>query len=174
LARVHHRAGQATYRRRGGELPRKKPMVDVRELDPGDAVEGEGWRVTCAHVPHVQPWLHSLAFRVDAEGRSVVLTGDTRADDAVTQLARGADVLMMMCWEADDHMNHVGRERASASIRDCARTATAAGVKTLVLVHLGPRLRTPGMLGPRQAEAEAYFNGTIIFGEELMEVPLPD
>jgi len=174
LARVHHRAGHATYSRRGGVLPRKQPMVQVRELEPGDVVEGDGWRVTATHAPHVQPWLHSLAFRVDAEGRSVVLTGDTRVDDAITELARGADVLMMMCWEADDHMNHTGRERASASIKDCAETATAAGVRTLVLVHLGQRLRVPEMLEPRQEEAEAYFDGTIIFGEEMMEVPLPD
>ncbi len=174
LARVNHPAGHATYRRRGGELPRRKPMVQVTELDPGGVVEGDGWRVTAAHAPHVQPWLESLAFRVDAEGRSVVLTGDTRVDEAITTLARGADVLMMMCWEADDQMNHTGRDRASASIKDCADTATAAGVKTLVLVHLGPRLRTPEMARARQAEAEAHFDGTIIFGEELTEVPLPD
>ena len=29
------------------------------------------------------------------------------------------------------------------------------------------------MLEPRQEEAEAYFDDTVIFGEELMRVPVP-
>jgi len=173
LARVNHRAGQATYLRRGGRLPRNKPLVSVKEIGPGDIIKGNHWRVLTASAPHVQPYLDSVAYRFEAEGRSVVITGDTRVCREITELSRKADVLMMMCWEADDHMNHSGKERASASIRDCAETARKAEVKQLVLVHLGPRLRTPGMLDARDKEVAATgYTGRVIWGEELMELPL--
>jgi len=150
-------------------------MVDVREIGPGDAIEGDGWRVLAAHAEHVQPYLDSVAYRVEADGRSAVLTGDTRPCDSITELARGADVLLMMCWESADLMSKTGHELSSGSVGTVTETAKAAGVKQLVMVHIGARLRGPGMLEKRQAEADAVgFDGAIIWGEELMEVPLPD
>ena len=175
IARVNHPASHVTYTDRGGVLPRGKPMVDVREIGPGDAIEGDSWRVLATHAEHVQPYLDSVAYRIEADGRSAVLTGDTRPCDSITELARGADVLLMMCWESADLMSKTGHELSSGSVGTVTETAKAAGVKQLVMVHIGARLRGPGMLEKRQAEADAVgFDGAIIWGEELMEVPLPD
>ena len=172
LARVHHPASQATYQARGGQLPRRKPKVVVREIGPGDVVDGDGWRVLASHAEHVQPYLDSLAYRVEAEGRSVVLTGDTRPCPPITELARGAGVLMMMCWETHARMSDNEELSSSSSIRGAAQTAAEAGVKQLVMVHVGPRLREPKMAAARDAEAAEVFDGQVVWGEELMEIAL--
>jgi len=175
IARVEHPASHVTYTDRGGVLPRKKPMVNVTEIGPGDVIEGDGWSVRAAHAEHVQPYLDSVAYRVESGGRSVVLTGDTHPCDSITELARGVDVLLMMCWETADLMGGTGHEMCSSSIKGVTETARAAAVKQLVMVHIGNRLRRPDMLARRQAEADAVgYDGPIIWGEELMEVPLPD
>ena len=73
--------------------------------------------MTAAPADHVQPYLDSLAYRLDSDEGSVVLTGDTAPCDSVTDLARGADVLMMMCWESHDRMDGTEHAAASCSIR---------------------------------------------------------
>ena len=165
LARVNHPASQTGYRERGGVLPRKKPLMDIREVGPGDAIEGAGWRVTAAQALHVEPWLESLAYRLDAEGRSVVTTGDTLPCDSVGELCRGADVMLA----------HVLRPSGSGhSVSSAVEMAKAASVKSIVMVHVDWRLRRPENIAQRDSEAASVgFDGPIIWGEELMEVPLP-
>ena len=144
-ARVHHPVSQVTFADRGGILPRTKPDVDPHNMGPGLIKSGSTWEVTAAPADHVQPYLDSLAYRIDTPDGSVVLTGDTAPCDSITELARGADVLMMMCWESHDHMESTDHADASASILGAAETAEEAGVKQLVMVHIGARLTTTEM-----------------------------
>jgi ribonuclease BN (tRNA processing enzyme) len=172
-ARIHHPASQITFQDRGGELPRKKPDVDPHNMGPGLIKAGSNWEVTAAPADHVQPYLDSLAYRIDTPDGSVVLTGDTAPCDTVTDLARGADVLMMMCWETHDRMDGNPHADASSSVLGAAETAAEAGVKQLVMVHIGARLTTAEMKGPREIEAKQAWNGELIWGEEMMKVPWP-
>lgn len=55
---------------------------------------------------------------------------------------------------------------------DAARTASEAGVKTLVLVHITEQLEQPGIKERVLHEAAEIFRGQIIFGEDRMDVPL--
>ena len=48
---------------------------------------------------HCQPYLDSLAYRVDAPEGSVIFTGDTQPCDTVRDLARDADMMLCMCWD---------------------------------------------------------------------------
>ena len=172
-ARIHHPASQITFQDRGGELPRKKPDVDPHNMGPGLIKAGSNWEVTAAPADHVQPYLDSLAYRIDTPDGSIVLTGDTAPCDTVTDLARGADVLMMMCWETHDRMDGNPHADASSSVLAAAETAAEAGVKQLVMVHIGARLTTAEMKGPREIEAQQAWNGELIWGEEMMKVPWP-
>ncbi|MEE2840844.1 MAG: MBL fold metallo-hydrolase [Chloroflexota bacterium] len=173
-ARVNHPASQITFADRGGILPRKKPEVDPHNMGPGLIKSGANWEVTAARAEHVQPYLDSLAYRIDTSDGSVVLTGDTTPCDTVTELARGADVLMMMCWESHDRMDGNEHAGASSSIQGAAETAAEAGVKQLVMVHIGARLTTAEMKGPREIEAAKAWDGKIIWGDEMMKVPWPE
>jgi ribonuclease BN (tRNA processing enzyme) len=62
---------------------------------------------------------------------------------------------------------------ASSSVLGAAETAAEAGVKQLVMVHIGARLTTAEMKGPREIEAAQAWNGELIWGEEMMKVPWP-
>ena len=121
-ASIHHPASQIMFQDRGGELPRKKPDVDPHSMGAGLIKAGSNWEVTAAPADHVQPYLDSLAYRIDTPDGSVVLTGDTAPSDTVTDLARGTDVLMMMCWETHDRMDGNPHAYASSSVLGAAET----------------------------------------------------
>jgi len=55
--------------------------------------DSAGVRITAIPVPHGN-WAWSLGYRVDAPGRSIVLSGDTRPSEALAEAARGVDVLL--------------------------------------------------------------------------------
>ncbi len=173
-ARVNHPLSQVTYRERGGILPRNKPKVLPLDIGPEFVLDGSSWRLTCARAEHVQPWLDSLAYRIDTDSGSVVLAGDTRPCDSVTDLARDADVLLMMCWESDAVVGGTDHALGTSSIKGAAEVAALANVRELVMVHIGARLTRPEMRAAREAEARDAWSGRLIWGEELMRVPWPE
>lgn len=71
-ARIEHPASQRVYAMCGGALPRPWPEWTANDLVAGDRVDGNGWTVTTARAAHVQPYLESLAYRIDTAAGSVV------------------------------------------------------------------------------------------------------
>ena len=60
----------------------------------------------------------------------------------------------------------------SGSHLDNAETAKQAGVGTLVLTHLQPALDQFGVKEKMVAEMADIYDGEIVVGEDLMQVPL--
>lgn len=172
-ARTRRAGSQWKYQQMGGHLPRRRPVVEAHDLVPGPIMATDTWQVVAGPVEHAHPELHSLAYRIDSDHGSVVITGDTRPCDSVTRLARGADVLMMMCWDSEERIAGTPMEAVTTSITGAARTAADAGVRQLVMVHIGARLTRSEQDEARRAEARAAWDGPIIWGRELMEVPWP-
>ena len=107
-ARVNHPLSQQVYVNRGGRLPRKPPSVLAKDVGPGLVHSGRDWEVVSAPAEHVQPFLDSLAYRVNSSEGSVVFTGDTQPCRSVIDLARGADMLLCMCWDDQECMVQSG------------------------------------------------------------------
>lgn len=82
------------------------------------------------------------------EGRTVVMSGDTRPCDSTREIATDADLLI---HEAT--FLHADRDRAletrHTTVREAAELGRAAGVRLLALTHLSSRFM------PREARAEA-------------------
>ena len=171
-ARTEHPGSHFIYEMRGGVLPRQRPRPAVTEVKDGSVVEGPSWRVRVAEVVHCQPQLRCLAYRLDAEGGSLVFGGDTGPTDSLTNLARGADVLTHMCHFVNGVVTDPRLTSCCSGHLDAARTAQAAGVGTLVLVHLTNQVDQPGTRERVLHEAGQAFAGTIVFGEDLLDVPL--
>ena len=68
--------------------------MKLTELSPKapNAVRWEGLAVKTAPTNHTEG---SLAYRLEAESRSLVYSGDTDESDSLVALARGADLLVL-------------------------------------------------------------------------------
>ena len=119
---------------------------------------------------HVQPWLDSLAYRVDTPDGSVVFTGDTQPCDTVRELARDADMMLCMCWDDQAAMGAVGEDFGQCGTTGAAQLAQDAGVKKLVLVHMGPNLSSDTPFDRHLEEMTRLYDGEIVFSEELMRL----
>lgn len=67
--------------------------VDVRETKGGVVYDSAGVTIRAIRVPHGN-WKYAFAYRIDAPGKSVVISGDTAPCEAVERAARGVDVLV--------------------------------------------------------------------------------
>ena len=173
IARVNHPLSQQVHVNRGGQLPRPKPVVDAHNIDAGRTIQGDGWRVSTATATHVQPYLDSIAYRIDtADGKSVVFTGDTEPCDSVIDLARGADLMLSMCVDQQEELNAKGIDSGQTGTTAAGLMATEAGVKRLALVHINPSLSQHGNMESGIAQVSEEFGGEIIFTRELMEIEL--
>jgi ribonuclease BN (tRNA processing enzyme) len=76
------------------------PQVRVHEIRPGIVYDSGGVRVTAVAVPH-GGLRHAFAYRLDAGGRSVVISGDTRPNPALERLSAGVDVLVHEVYAAE-------------------------------------------------------------------------
>ena len=156
-------------------------MIEVREVpNSGPVVQNDNVKVTSVLVRHppVQP---ALGYRFDFPDRSIAFSGDTTALEAVAQMAKGSDVLVHEAMDfpameifvrrqiaagaagtLEDVMTHMRADHTPAE--DAGRIAQEAGVKTLVLSHIGPPSVSDASW---QAAAGKYFKGEIIVGHDL-------
>ncbi len=169
-ARTQHVNSINIYKSRGGVPPRLLPETDVTEIKESDVVEGDGWRVELANVPHFQPYLICYGFRLEAEDGVFAYSGDCGPCKAMHELAREADVLVHMLSRIagldvtpepiPDAMSH----------KDLAALGRDAGVKTLVASHVNPRVSRDDVRERVIAEMAEIYKGTLIWGENLMEI----
>jgi len=124
--------------------------------------------VTAFEVQHGR-WPHAFGYRFDTPDRRVVISGDTRASDAVARACDGCDVLVHEVisaarlaqrtpeWQAYHHAYHTtGPELGDV--------ATRARAKLLVLYHqLPPDFDEAELLG----EVRGRFRGTVVSGRDL-------
>ncbi|MBM3934759.1 MAG: MBL fold metallo-hydrolase [SAR202 cluster bacterium] len=169
-ARVGHPLSQKVYVNRGGKLPRRPPEISAKDILAGKVYSGNDWEVTAAPGEHVQPFLDSLAYRFDTSEGSVVFTGDTQPCESVICLAKNADAMVCMCWDDQDRMNENGEGGGQCGTVGAAQMAQAAGVKSLVLSHIGPHLSKPESMAKGMADIKKVYDGEVIFTDELMTV----
>jgi len=164
----------------GGLTTDGKKSADVIELKGGANLELNGVTIRTAEVVHS---IFTIAYRFDADGKSIVISGDLSYSDSLIKLATGADILVMDSGQVIKEKGHewyppfkpqksnqAGKQKfpkPHGSLTDVAAMAQKARVKRLVLTHF-----TPGRIN-KEATAEKIseiYKGEILFGEDLMEV----
>ena len=105
---------------------------------------GSSWEITAAPAEHVEPWLDSLAYRIDSDEGSIVVTGDTRACRSVTNLAADADMLVCICVDVEEDMAGTAEADYMCHSETSAEMARDAGAKSLVLVQPSLQPGRPG------------------------------
>ena len=164
--------GQKVYQNRGGTLPRRPPNVFAKDVGPGKVFSSRDWAFTAATAEHVQPYMDSLAYRLETPDGSVVFTGDTRPCQTVQELATGADVLLCMCWGDQEVVDASGEGSGVCGTLDAARMAQEAGVGKLVLIHVGAELEASEARKKAVTEIKQVFQGELVFSEELTAIDL--
>jgi ribonuclease BN (tRNA processing enzyme) len=113
--------------------------VVAKEIGPGIVYQDSNVTVTAFAVPHTN-WEYAFGYRFDTKDRSVVISGDTRASDAVVTACHGCDVLVHEVYSGEKLLTrppewqryHKGSHTSAAEL---AALATRAGPKLLVLYH---------------------------------------
>jgi len=170
--RVENPVSHRVFENRGGTLPRPPLRVLARDIGPGKVYSGKGWEVTAVHNMHRRPRLESLAYRLDTASGSIVFAGDTEPFEAVVDLARGADAMLCTCWDDQDKMEAEGESPGQCGTKGAARMAREAGVKTLVLGHMGPRISGREALEKGIGDIRDIYEGNVVVGEELMRLDI--
>ena len=129
----------------------------------------------------------SYSYRFEMPDRVIVFTGDTGLSDGVTELAKGADLLITetsSCedrrqtmikdgrWEAMTPVEQEGimqqATQGHMTLNDIATMATRANVKTVVLSHLTQRVGTEDYTS-WAVEVNKHFSGQVLVAKDLME-----
>ena len=88
------------------------------------------------------------------------------------ELSRGCDVLVHMCHYFSGTEPTVLYREACGNHVDCARIARDADVGTLVLTHVLAQIDRPGVREQIVKEIRDIYDGYVIWGEDLMEIPI--
>ncbi len=124
-------------------------VLDISELT-AERVDYRAWAIETALTGHTTS---SIGYRIEAEGRAIVYTGDAKENPRLIHLARGVDVLVCECafprgYLTADHMTADG----------VGRVAHAAKAKRVVLNHLYP----PALDVDIAAQVRAEFAGEVL------------
>lgn len=149
------------------------PNVEVHEYTDGPVWDSDGVQIRVAPTDHrpVQP---TIGFRVEYQGASVVLAGDTVPCESLDALAAGAGALVHTVIRKD-LVEQLPMQRVRdildyhSSVQQAAATAARAGVGTLVLTHYVPGI-APGQEDQWRALAAAEFDGPVELGDDLHKV----
>ncbi len=172
IARINHPLSLNAYTSRGGKLPRPAPSFQVSDIGPGKVCQGPNWEITAAPAEHVEPWLDSLAYRLDSDEGSIVVTGDTGPCQSVTDLAADVDTLVCLCVNIQEEIETTPEPEYMCGSVTSAEMARDAGAKSLILVHQVDDLDEPGRTERALADVTRIYDGPVVWGRELMEVDI--
>jgi len=151
------------------------PSVAAVVVRPGDTFTLASATVIVGATDH-KPVEPTVAFRIEAGGKSAVLGGDGVPCPGLLELCRGADAYVQTVIR-EDLVKLVPSPRFNdildyhSTVEQAAQTATTAGVGTLVLTHYVPAIQ-PGQEDEWRALAAAHFAGPIVLGDDLTAVDL--
>lgn len=121
---------------------------------------GPGWAIRAAPTHHMPG---SCGYRLEAEGKVVVISGDAAECPELVALAQGADLLVLECSFPDElaKPDHLTPSQA-------ARIAAQAGARHLVLTHFYPSCREPVV----RAQAAPFFTGPLTLARDGLTLSL--
>ncbi len=149
------------------------PTVEVEEVTEGVVWALDGVHISVAPTDH-RPVEPTIGFRVEFEGASVVLAGDTVPCASLDALCAGAGALVHTVIRKDlVEQMPVQRIRDildyHSSVEEAAATAERAGVGILILTHYVPGI-APGQEDDWRALAASAFSRQIELGDDLLRV----
>jgi ribonuclease Z len=154
-----------------GDEPSNKTgyRVNTHEIKAGVVYRDANVTVTAFRVPHGD-WKEAFGYRFDtADGRSIVISGDTGPSDAVAQACHGCDVLVHEVYSTSGFARRPAEwqryhARYHTSAEELGRIATKARPGLLVLTH---QLLWGTSDEDLLAEVRRGYAGKVVSGRDL-------
>lgn len=164
-------------------LPPDGIKLIAHEFDQDGVVfEKDGVKVTAFAVDHGELIKPSYGFRVDYDGRSVVISGDTRFDTNLIAAAQGVDLIIHEVALASEELL-----ASSEQFRRIVAHHTTPEEAGIVFAQVNPKLAVYTHLvilsGPAIPEApltsliprtRTNYDGPLVVGEDLMSFDIGD
>lgn len=165
-------------RRDDNEVKPEAQRINAHTFNrPGVVFERKGVKVTAFEVNHGDRIKPSYGYKVQYNGHTVALSGDTRYDERVIENARGADVLVHEVGGVSTH--HVDEDWAKANVGHHTTAEQAGEVfakaepKLAVFSHIsrpGPQDETNSDDALVTRAKKAWPNGKVLLGSDLMRI----
>lgn len=162
--------------------------VNVTEYTGKNTFELNGMDVSTAALTHT---MYNLGYRFEADGKSIVVSGDTSFDQNLIELAKDADVLVIDANIVASTAKKGTEEQAFTDesivkpkpkyefsgnfdvaphmgLDEVAKTAALANVKTVVLTHLPPAPFNMDKIMPYFVAAG--FKGEVLEAKDGLEI----
>jgi ribonuclease BN (tRNA processing enzyme) len=147
--------------------------VVVHEIQPGVVYQDANVKVTAFAVLHGS-WKEALGYRFDADGKSIVISGDTRPAQSVVDACNGCDILIHEVYSGASGRPGAGGEPAPTdayfrafhiSAEEMGEIAAKARPKILIITHyvpLGNTDQTKMLEGLRKK-----FSGPVVVANDM-------
>ncbi len=163
------------YRVEHHDVLTKGPQVEVTELQPGDGFTIDDVSIATAATVHA-PVRPTVGFRLEHEGASAALVGDTIPCDGVDELAAAADVYVQTVLRRDIVELLPGPMAQDildyhSGVVEAAQTAARVGAERLALTHMVPA-PMPDQYPEWVALAAEHYDGDVIIGDDLTTITI--
>lgn len=148
--------------------------AEIAEVSSQDVIINTGpWLVKAAFTEHIPPYIKSLAYRVESQGKSVVVAGDNMPSDSIVKLSDGADLLIHECTSTQEELTARGFSTWHTSPEQLGKIASAAGVKKVVMKHFTHTvIDDESMLQSMAKQVKQAFRGEVVIGRDLLSIDI--
>ena len=174
-------AADITIRLADQQLPPEGIAVAVEEFITDGVVYDEGGvKVTAFAVNHGELIKPAYGYRIDYDGRSVLVSGDTKFDENVIAQGTGADLIIHEVMAArPELLTMIAMQRIiehHTTPREAGIVFNRARPKLAVYTHiiLAGTPENPLTIDEMIAETRETYSGPLVAGEDLMSFQIGD
>ena len=140
----------------------------VHEIVEGEVYKDARITVRAFEVPHAT-WKHAFGYRITTPDRTIVISGDARANPAIARECNGCDILIHEVYsdagfKTITPARQIYHAQAHTSATQLGAIATAAKPKLLILYHQLYFSSTDAQL---VTEVQSIFRGTVVSAKDL-------
>ena len=155
-----------------------KETVNAEDVKSGLVYENNILKIYSDYVKHghglgisQESW-KCLGYRIEAEGKTATISGDTVDCQGLTALAKDTDALVLCCYlstkEVEDMEGRLIAKHILACSPQVGEIAKKANAKKLILTHI--REKSDALLEEAVREIRNCYNGELIVGHDLLVV----